>query len=221
MSHPEEALHWSNHVFPSPNDFQLMVLSYLRNNMGLNLPENTNLMEKLWFTEDLAIKDVHIGILNLSKLISRKIWVTFFNFQILKTGKEQAFGHWYKTMNMYFPDCMLPQTFFHPYLVSIFFQKKNSYLFFFFIFRYLWWFICSWSLRTTILSTLLYKIIIQTMVSKNCSCSSNFRFIRWARNSIWRTNSFMWCQTRAFWNFWHWQSEIFRLGLCISETLLR
>ena len=68
MSHPEEALHWSNHVFPSPNDFQLMVLSYLRNNMGLNLPENTNLMEKLWFTEDLAIKDVHIGKLNWSKI---------------------------------------------------------------------------------------------------------------------------------------------------------
>jgi len=64
MSHPEEALHWSNHVFPSPNDFQLMVLSYLRNNMGLNLPENTNLMEKLWFTEDLAIKDVHIDTQN-------------------------------------------------------------------------------------------------------------------------------------------------------------
>ena len=51
MAHPEEALHWSNHVFPSPSDFQIMVNSYLKNNMGLHLPENTNLMEKLWFTQ--------------------------------------------------------------------------------------------------------------------------------------------------------------------------
>ena len=112
-----------------------MVLSYLRNNMGLNLPENTNLMEKLWFTEDLAIKDVHIGTMNWSKIdFAYNLSNIFYNFQILKTGKELVYGLSYKTMNMYFPDCMLPQTFFHPYLVNFFFSKKkilSNFIFFF------------------------------------------------------------------------------------------
>ena len=50
MAHPEEALHWGSEVFPSESDFQLMVKSYLKNNMGIKLPEdNTDLMKTLWF----------------------------------------------------------------------------------------------------------------------------------------------------------------------------
>jgi len=49
MSHPEEALHWGSEVFPSENDFQMMVQSYLSNNMGIQLPKNANLMDTLWF----------------------------------------------------------------------------------------------------------------------------------------------------------------------------
>jgi len=64
MEHPEEALHWSNQVFPSTNDFQMMVKSYLQHNMGLHLPENTNLMEKLWFTKELSSNALHPDVRN-------------------------------------------------------------------------------------------------------------------------------------------------------------
>ena len=51
LAHPEEALHWGSEVFPSEADFQLMVKSYLLNNMGIKLPDETNLMKALWFDD--------------------------------------------------------------------------------------------------------------------------------------------------------------------------
>jgi hypothetical protein len=61
LAHSEESLHWggggpsaskNSVIFPSKKDFQMMVHSYLDNNMGLKLPPDTDFMDKLWFFED-------------------------------------------------------------------------------------------------------------------------------------------------------------------------
>lgn len=54
MAHPEEALHWGSQVFPSEQDFLMMAKSYLINNMGIKLPQDTNIMETLWFVNGEA-----------------------------------------------------------------------------------------------------------------------------------------------------------------------
>ena len=64
MAHPEEALHWGSAVFPSKSDFEAMVRSYLVNNMGIKLPDDTNLMESLWFPDKL-VDQTHPGKLPL------------------------------------------------------------------------------------------------------------------------------------------------------------
>ena len=67
MAHPEEALHWGSEVFPSESDFQMMVLSYLSNNMGVKLAKDTNLMDTLWFKTDPLSKNhlLHPGLFSL------------------------------------------------------------------------------------------------------------------------------------------------------------